>query len=89
MSLLTRAEASRYEFTSLHADVMQFIAGLSALKDPRLHVSTFGVSAQGRELPLLVLSAHGVKTPEEARKLGLPVVLVVSGIHAGEVEGAH
>ena len=87
MSLLTRAEASRYEFTSLHADVMQFIAGLSALKDPRLHVSTFGVSAQGRELPLLVLSAHGVKTPEEARKLGLPVVLVVSGIHAGEVEG--
>lgn len=87
MPLLTRAEATRYEFTSLHADVMQFIAGLSALNDPRLHVSTFGVSPQGRELPLLVLSAQGVKTPEEAKRLGLPVVLVISGIHAGEVEG--
>jgi hypothetical protein len=28
-----------------------------------------------------------VKTPEEARAAGLPVVLVINGIHAGEVEG--
>lgn len=87
MPLLTRAEATAYEFTSLHADVMAFIAGLSALKDPRLHVTSFGTSPQGRELPLLVVSASGVKTPEEAKKLGKPVVLVISGIHAGEVEG--
>ncbi|HEX9081118.1 MAG TPA: M14 family metallopeptidase, partial [Holophagaceae bacterium] len=44
-------------------------------------------SPQGRELPLLVLSARGVRTPAEARALGLPVVLILSGIHAGEVEG--
>ena len=87
MPLLTRAEATRYEETSRHADVMTFIAGLEALGDPRLHVTEFGVSPQGRALPLLILSATGVKTPEEARALGLPVVLVISGIHAGEVEG--
>ncbi len=87
MSLLTRAEATRYEETSRHADVMAFIAGLQAMGDKRLHVATFGESPQGRELPLLVLSAHGVKTPEEARRLDRPVVLVISGIHAGEVEG--
>jgi hypothetical protein len=87
MPLLTRAEATGYEETSRHADVMTFIAGLSALQDPRLHVTAFGSSPQGRKLPLLVLSATGVKTPEEARRLGLPVVLVISGIHAGEVEG--
>lgn len=87
MNLLTRAEATRYEETSRHVDVMAFIAGLAAKGDRRLHVSTFGVSPQGRELPLLVLSAHGVRTPEAARKLDLPVVLVISGIHAGEVEG--
>ena len=87
MSLLTRAEATRYEETSRHADVMTFIAGLEAKGDKRLHVTSFGVSPQGRELPLLVLSAHGVTTPEEARSLGRPVVLVISGIHAGEVEG--
>ena len=87
MSLLTRAEATRYEETSRHADVMTFIAGLQAKGDKRLHVASFGLSPQGRDLPLLVLSAHGVKTPEEARSLGRPVVLIISGIHAGEVEG--
>lgn len=87
MPLLTCAEATRYEETSRHADVMTFIAGLQAKKDPRLHVTSFGVSPEGRELPLLVLSAHRVTTPEEARLLGRPVVLIISGIHAGEVEG--
>jgi len=85
--LLTRAESSRYTFTSLHADVMTFIAGLSALGDKRLYVTHFGESPEGRGLPLLVLSATGVRTPEEAKALGLPIVLIVSGIHAGEVEG--
>ena len=87
MSLLTRAEATRYEETSRHADVMTFIAGLQAKGDRRLHVESFGESPQGRDLPLLVLSAHGVTTPAQARERGLPVVLVISGIHAGEVEG--
>ena len=87
MSLLTRAEATRYEETSRHADVMAFIAGLQAMGDKRLHVTTFGESPQGRELPLLVLSAHGVQSPEDAKRLGRPVVLIISGIHAGEVEG--
>jgi len=87
MGLETRAEASRYEETSRHADVMAFLAGLTARGDVRLHVTSFGASPQGRDLPLLVLSSHGVRTPEEARRLGLPVVLLLSGIHAGEVEG--
>lgn len=87
MALLTRAESSGYTFTSLHADVMTFIAGLEALGDERLYVTSFGESPEGRALPLLVLSSRGVKTPAEAHALGLPIVLVVSGIHAGEVEG--
>ncbi len=85
MSLQTRAEATSYEETSRHGDVMAFIAGLKAMDDPRLSVSSFGASPEGRELPLLVLSSRGVKTPAEAKALGLPVVLVISGIHAGEV----
>ncbi len=85
--LLTRAESSGYRETSLHADVMAFVAGLSALGDPRLHVTSFGSSPQGRALPLLVLSASGVRTPAEARRRGLPVVLMMDGIHPGEVEG--
>jgi hypothetical protein len=83
----TRAEATAYAETSLHADVMSFLAALEGRADPRLFVTSFGTSPGGRELPLVVASAKGVKTPAEARALGLPIVLVINGIHAGEVEG--
>jgi len=83
----TRAEATSYEETSLHAHVMEFLAGLAARSDPRLHLSSFGTSPGGRDMPLCVLSAHGVRTPSESRQRRLPVVLVINGIHAGEVEG--
>jgi len=83
----TRAEASSYRETSLHADVMGFLAELDGRGDPRFHLSGFGKSPQGRELPLAVVSAYGVRTPAESRAKNLPVVLVLGGIHAGEVEG--
>src|SRR5450432_2048296 len=85
--MLTRPEATNYAVTSSHADVMAFIAELAARKDPRLAISSFGTSPQGRDLPLLVVSTHGIATPEEAHRRGQPVVLVINGIHAGEVEG--
>ncbi len=85
--MLTRAEATNYAETSLHAHVMEFIAALGARGDRRLAIGSFGTSPQGRELPLLVVSNHGIATPAEARARGLPVVLVINGIHAGEVEG--
>lgn len=84
---LTRAEQSNYQATSRHRDVMRFIAALRDHGDPRLWVASFGTSPEGRDLPLLVLSAHGMRTPEQARAAELPVVLVLGGIHAGEVEG--
>ena len=84
---LTRAESSGYTETSRHADVMAFIAALAARNDPRLRILDFGATPEGRELPLLVLSQDGLSTPAEAHARGLPVVLVICGIHAGEVEG--
>src|SRR5450432_3869291 len=84
---LTRAESSGYTETSRHADVMAFIGALAARNDPRLHVTDFGATPEGRTLPLLVLSQHGHFTPEAARAAKLPIVLVICGIHSGEVEG--
>jgi hypothetical protein len=87
MHPLTRAEATSYEETSLHADVMQFLAALADRRDSRFALASFGTSPGGRDLPLVVVSAHGIRTPEESRRRGLPVVLIINGIHAGEVEG--
>lgn len=84
---LTRAERSGYTETSLHADVLAFIDELKAQGDPRLWVGDFGTTPQGRLLPLLVLSSRQCFTPEAAKAAGLPIVFIVSGIHAGEVEG--
>ncbi len=85
--LQTRAEATSFRETSLHADVMSFVEALADRGDPRLHVTSLGKSPQGRDIPLLVLSTRGVKTPADARRAGTPVVLVLDGIHPGEVEG--
>jgi hypothetical protein len=87
MPPLTVAETSGYRATSTHAEVMAFIAELQGLHSPLLHVTSFGRTPQGRELPLLVLSSTGVKDPVAARALGRPVVLLQNCIHAGEVEG--
>jgi hypothetical protein len=85
--LQTRAERTAFRETSLHADVMSFLGELAGRGDSRFHLGSFGKSPQGRDLPLVVLSSRGVKTPEEARSAGLPVVLMLDGIHPGEVEG--
>lgn len=46
-----------------------------------------GHSAEGRDLPVAVLSGRGAFTPVAARRLGRPIVLINCNIHAGEVEG--
>ncbi|MBD3884690.1 M14 family metallopeptidase [Phormidium tenue FACHB-886] len=87
VSPLTRAETSGYRETSRHADVMHFIEQLRQQNHPSLAVTSFGKSPENRDLPLLVLSAQGISTPEQARASELPIVLIINGIHAGEVEG--
>ena len=89
--LLTVAESTNYKATSKHADVMAFIDKLAAASAASLSVQTMGASAEGRELPVLVLSAERLFTPEKAHRAaserGIPVVMIVCNIHAGEVEG--
>lgn len=83
----TKAEESNWQETSLHADVLRFLEELRKRGDARFQLSSFGASAEGRALPLVVLSRDGIRTPEEAQRSGRPIVLVINGIHAGEVEG--
>jgi murein tripeptide amidase MpaA len=82
----TRAEATDYNRTSSYGDVMAFINGLRSRNAP-LAYGVIGKTTEGRDIPYLIASRPIVRTPEEARKLGRPIVYVNANIHAGEVEG--
>jgi hypothetical protein len=85
--LLTRAERTDFQETSLHADVIDFIRQIRRANPDLVRVGSIGSSAEGREIPSVVLSGRGAFTPASARKAGLPIVMVIGNIHAGEVEG--
>jgi hypothetical protein len=84
--LRTRAELTNFEETSRYEDVMQFIGQLRQ-RSPLIRVETFGLTREGRALPLLVLSDPPASSPQEATKSGRPIVFIMANIHAGEVEG--
>ena len=54
---------------------------------PWIRVTSFGVSPQGRPLPLVILSRDRAFDPASARRSGRAVILNQSGIHAGEIDG--
>jgi hypothetical protein len=83
---MTRAERTNYRETSLHADVMAFVRELARDAD-NMKLLDIGRSHEGREMPLLVLSNRRLFDPASAIASGLPIVLVINNIHAGEVEG--
>jgi len=82
----TRAERSDFTETSSHADVLAFLDSLKVL-NKYLHVTTFGRSPQGREIPMVVASRPLVRTAAEAKRLNRPIVYLQGNIHGGEVEG--
>ncbi len=84
---LTAPEASDYRRTSTHAEVLDFLRAVRQAGDSRIVLTELGRSGEGRELPLVIVADPTVRTPEQARASGKPVVLVTANIHAGEVEG--
>jgi hypothetical protein len=82
----TRAERTDYRETSRHADVVAFLDSLQSLGAP-IRVGVMGESTEGREIPYVIASRPLISGPEEARRLGRPIVYVQGNIHAGEVEG--
>lgn len=54
---------------------------------PILHYTSFGISPQGRELPLLIADLNGNFDVQSVRKSGNMVMLIEACIHPGEPEG--
>ena len=82
----TVAEASGFRATGNHGETLAFLRRLEG-RLPEMRVTSFGTSAEGRELPLVVVSRDRVFDPEGARRGPRPVVLFLCGIHAGEIDG--
>src|SRR5262245_43149785 len=82
----TKAELTSFKSTPSAEEVSAFLDRL-AKTSPYLHVETFGKTAQGRAMQLVVASKEKAFTPEAAAKAGKPRVLVINSIHGGEVDG--
>lgn len=82
----TRAEQSNFTETSRYEDVIAFLDSLQKLRAP-IVVGSIGKTSQGRDIPYVIASRPLVRTAEQARRLGRPIVYVQGNIHAGEVEG--
>ncbi len=80
----TPAEAAGYEATPSYDETLAFLHKIAAAL-PELRVGTFGTSAAGRPLPLAIVDRERRFAPEATG--GRPVVLLISGIHAGEIDG--
>ncbi len=83
---LTVAEASGFTATSRHADVLEFVRELQSLS-PLVRVETLAVSAEGRELPMMVIGNPPPASPQDLANDERAVVYFQANIHAGEVEG--
>ena len=82
--LPTVAEASNWEATSHHKDVVAFCQELAA-RSPLVHTEVVGHTSEKRSLPILVIADPPVSKPEEVGDR--LVAFAWAGIHSGEVCG--
>ena len=85
-SPLTRPERTEYSETSTLVDVNAFLQQLVDRGAP-IRLETLGISAGGREIPLVVCANPMVEDGEAARASGRIVIYLQANIHGGEVEG--
>jgi hypothetical protein len=86
-ALETVAEQSKFVRTGRYDEVPRLCEAFAHTWPDLVKCVDFGRTPEGRPMVALVASRSGALTPEEARKRGLPVMLMQGGIHAGEIDG--
>lgn len=79
-------ETSGYLETPSYEATIDYCRQLDA-SSPMITYTTFGKSARGKALPLLILDRDGFTQPEEIRRAGRTLLLLQACIHAGESDG--
>lgn len=83
---LTPYETSGYTDTPRYKETIDYCRMLDK-QSGQVSYTTFGKSARGLDLPLLVLDRDGLTNPEAIRKAGRMILLLEACIHPGESEG--
>jgi len=83
---LTHFEKTNFQESPNYSDTLNYFQKFES-DSPYAKLLTIGISPQGREIKLLIVSKGNEFTPEEARKSGKAIVLIQNGIHPGEIEG--
>jgi hypothetical protein len=84
---ITPAEASQFRTTPSYAQTLAYLQRLQQAAPGKIKLETFGITPQGRPMTMVIASHDGTFTPDAARAVHKPVVLVQAGIHPGEIEG--
>ncbi len=85
-SFVTRFEQSGFTETPRFDETVRFCRQL-ADASPWITYKSYGLSPQGRELPILVADRQGLSNASAIRKSGRLVLWVQACIHPGEPEG--
>src|SRR5579862_4954857 len=84
--LQTTGEKSGWNETAPYAEAVEISHRLERASR-FVKVLDMGLTPEGRTMIALVVSKDRAFTPEAAARTNKPVILIQSGIHAGEIEG--
>ncbi|HQN98679.1 MAG TPA: M14 family metallopeptidase, partial [Bacteroidales bacterium] len=82
----TYCESTDYKRTPRYNETIQFCK-LLAENSQIIAYKEFGISPQGRSLPLLIMDKDRDFTPEQAHQAGKAILMIQACIHPGEPEG--
>ena len=82
----TKAELSSFKATPSYEETLAFLRMLERTS-PFLKLDFYGHSAEGREMPVVIVSKDRSFVPTPVATRARPVALILNGIHAGEIDG--
>ena len=84
--LITYFERSNYLETPRYDSTIAYCKKLCKAS-PFIHYTTFGISPEGRALPLLIADKDKLSEPDSIIKTGRVIMMIQACIHAGEPDG--
>jgi hypothetical protein len=82
----TDYEKSGCKRTPRYEETIDYCERLASAS-PWIHYASFGVSPQGRDLPLLIIDRRGNFDAASVRETKNAVLFIQAGIHSGEIDG--